>query len=150
VAELSQAIQPFSQSGGRRQKAVTVTGDLEQHRGVHFSPALHYAEAVELRLEVLNETAWLTLTPTVWIEGLPAGASYEMANARKEWRRERTEHRYNRQAAAILKAWRHILLGPQERGRLSVTAFGIDSSAGIDATFELDLTAAFARIGTRS
>jgi NAD-dependent SIR2 family protein deacetylase len=129
-----------------------LTGVLTSGAGVHFAEPVWFAEAVRLRLEVLDDQPWLVFEPRVWLSRLPDDADGQQREARAIWRRERTERRWNRAAAAILAAWAQLLggTGPNGPDRASISAFGLTGSEddpGVDATFEFGLITGYTRGG---
>ena len=97
-----------------------------------------WMEAVEVHLELRLGRLWLLLSPTVWVERPDDDA---IRAARAEFVRSRTTNRFNREANALLGAWRDVLLGGERE--CEVRAFGIED--GVDATFRLSPITAFSR-----
>ena len=60
-----------------------------------------------------------------------------------DWRRERWAQRYNKNWAAIIDAWSHLLTGGREPDR----AVGLEDGTGIDGVFELSRYTGWSRAG---
>jgi NAD-dependent SIR2 family protein deacetylase len=97
-----------------------------------------WMEAVELHLELRLGRLWLLMSPTVWVER-PDDDTIRAARA--EFVRSRTTNRFNREANALLGAWRDVLLDGERESE--IRAFGIED--GVDATFRLSPITAFSR-----
>lgn len=160
VVDGSHEVPPGSPPGGhepglaalRAAIAGPLAGALTSVADVHFAEPARFAEAVRLRLEMLDDQAWLVFEPRVWLSRPPDDADIRQKEARAMWRRERTEHRWNRVAAAILDAWAQLLggAGPNGSGRASISAFGLpgaEDDPGVDAAFELGLITGYTRRG---
>ena len=119
-----------------------VTGHLPGPGGAR----LPWAEAVELAVE-WNDGAWrLLFAPEIWVRpaftspppGLtPQQARQAAAALGREFVRNRTASRYNRQAGALLTEWVRLLTAGGRGGTRVVTAFGLPGGTGVDASFTL-------------
>jgi hypothetical protein len=47
-----------------------LTGVLTSASGVHFTETVRFAEAIRLRLEILDNQPWLVFEPRVWLSKL--------------------------------------------------------------------------------
>lgn len=108
-------------------------------RGVVAGSGVGWAEACELHLDFRLGRLWLVLVPTVLLYR-PDDCTDETLRLAKDFRRERTARRYNRQADSIMSGWAVALLGG-DRGTMEVRALGV--SNGLDAVFEISRVTGF-------
>lgn len=107
-----------------------------QITGTTGTTRLKWAEAVRIRAEFKLERLWLLIEPTIWTEKTEDLTAKETV---KEFIRERSVKRYNRQWSDILDAWSEILLGKEPE--ITLRALGI--TTGIDAEFTIMKQSAF-------
>ncbi|MCY3557087.1 MAG: SIR2 family protein [Chloroflexi bacterium] len=110
---------------------------------------LPWAEAVAITLERRQGQWWLLFDPEIWTrrlplprEDMPDPTTAELdalSTRRKEFIRERTAKRYNRQMGEIMMAWTELLTGG---GRVEVRTFALSSDEGVDAVTVLNGSAA--------
>ena len=106
---------------------------------------LPWAEAISISLDRRRGQWWLLLNPEIWVSPWPRERYGEpdpspdeldaLFDQRKEFIRERTARRYNRQMGEILSAWTGILTRGQ---RTEIRTFDLADSEGIDAISVLD------------
>jgi NAD-dependent SIR2 family protein deacetylase len=97
---------------------------------------LTWVEAVDVRLEYRLSRLWLVLVPSVAVRRAPGEP---LPDEVKDFIRERTAKRYNRQFNEVLAAWSELLVGDGS----VLLAFAI--GAGVDAAFRLAPVNAFSR-----
>jgi hypothetical protein len=118
--------------------ASVYSGDLY---GTVPGAGVPYAEAVNLRLERRLDRWWVLFEPTTWVRRNREDHSEK--DVVVAWLRERWFNRRNREWAAMVDAWAH-LLAPESP--TEARAFWLDQG-GIDACFTLGGTTAWAPPG---
>ncbi len=98
--------------------------------------SLQCQSALDVRLDVRFDRAWLLMEPSIVFDESAAAADLEKA---RDYVREHLARLYNRQQSDILDAWIERLFGSADE--LRVFALGIGD--GLDAAFTLSRTTAF-------
>jgi len=109
-----------------------------QITGTIGATRLKWAEAVRIRVEFKLERLWLLIEPTVWSEKTEDITAQDIA---KEFIRNRSVTRYNKQWSDLLDAWSEVLLG--KGPDITLKALGI--TTGIDAEFTIMKQSGFSR-----
>ena len=98
---------------------------------------LTWAEALSIQLEVRNGKLWVLLRPDIWIR--PLGRRQEA----RDFMRQRSLKRYNKQSFHLLNAWIKILLGSPGKGKtVKVSCF---PNTTYKAVFEIGTRSAYSR-----
>lgn len=101
---------------------------------------LPWAEAVEISLEAHLDRLWLVFEPTTWAAKVLNDD--RARNKRMTSIKERGVRRYNAESNQLIAVWSAIL-----GSTAPISSFGIASSDGVDASFEVGTTNAFSRHG---
>ena len=109
-----------------------------------------FAEAVRIRLEIHDGRWWCVFDPVTWVDlpnrGTAAGNRVSTPASRGGdltggWRKERWARRYNAKWSKIIDAWSQLLVPEPES---TMRAVGLAGRAGVDASFKLAATTAWA------
>ncbi len=95
-----------------------------------------WAEAIRVGLELRSQTLLLLAEPAIWVSRTE-DADHDPRIP--EFIREKLARRYNQTWSKLLDGWAELLVGRDKAGTLR--AFG--TTAGVDATFEIQKTTAF-------
>lgn len=101
-----------------------------------------WAEAITIRLELRQQALWLLFEPTTWVESLPGR---RVSDNEKEFHRQRSASRYNKNWNQLLAAWSALITGNNQTARIAA----FNTGAGVDAVFEISGNTAFSRHRSR-
>lgn len=113
-----------------RIRALLGVSDVAPGTSIRTRPAL------DVRLDVRFDAAWLLVEPSIAFDSSPASGDVEKA---RDFVKERLAKLYNRQYSELLDAWMTRFFGSDSEMRIS--AFGI--ADGLDASFTISRTSAF-------
>ena len=116
-----------------------ITGSLN---GSISGTSSTWAEAVRISLEVHLGRLWLIFEPSIWASKGPIDIE---RFARSAFIKARTSGRFNETSNNLFEAWSKLL-----GSGTTISAFGIEPEAGLDASFVVADRTAFTRRGPRS
>ena len=117
---------------------------VDRVSGMVPKTSVAWSEACKLRMDYRLDQVWLLLEPIVVTE-LPNDAPDEVAEAAREFVRDRRAGRHNRMANALLDGWISLIFGDEQSVRRRTFEIG----DGVEAEFELLRTSAFSGQGKR-
>lgn len=109
--------------------------------GAVGNTSIGWTEACALHLDYQVNQLWLLLEPRVILE-IPDDTTPDQVEQAREFVRERTSRRYNKQANALLAGWVRLLVGTGE----TLETKGFNMSEGFDPAFEISTVTAFSGV----